>query len=587
MNRPRILFAAILLLYAAMAMVGIGWGLPSHAADPYLFGDGPVWSGETIHRLAGGDAWGSPQRGADVDANPLDKAGVPVNLTASESDLAAIYLRYRLYTHQPDEMITLRALAGMRPSQLQFDPRLYQYGGLFIYPVGGLLQLAGAVGLIDVRSDVAYYLDHPDEFAKFYIVVRLYVAAWGAAGLFVIYAIAKRLQSAWAGALAALLYAILPVVVCMAHEAKPHLPAAVLMLLAVLLTTRYVDTGRRRDWIGMCAACGAAFGTVLSSFPVFVLIPVAELLRQHRGVRTGAAGRGGPGPAVARIVLGGLIGIGVYLVTNPYVLINVFINRAVLQSNFGNSLAMYEISRIAEGVLRVVELTGEGASLPVLVFGLVVAVVASRRKRKNILPLAAPAALVFVQFALLGAGKPAEYGRFGVFTDAALAVATACGLISLAETKQRIGRWFAIPIVVAWTGVSGAAYLVNLHADSTPDNTRTAAAAFLAPRIADGRIPQLWLRAEPAPYSCPPINFAAVPVWLCPDADDNRPCPGRPLLTTYDGNSLLTRDQPGLPDESAMTFEPWFRSPISWANKPIRIYPAPNGDNGQPTEAAE
>jgi hypothetical protein len=587
MNRPRILLAAILLLYAVMAMVAIDWGLPSRAADPYLFGGGPVWSGETIHRLAGGDAWGSPERGADVDANPLDKTSGPVNLTASESDVAAIYLRYRLYTHQPDEMITLRALAGMRPSQLQLDPRLYQYGGLFIYPVGALLRVAGAVGMIDVRSDVPYYLDHPDEFAKFYIVARVYVAAWGAVGLFVISAIATRLQNAWAGVLAALLYAILPVVVCMAHEGKPHLPAAVLMLLAVLLALGYVDTGRRRDWIGMCAACGAAFGTVLSAFPIFILIPVAEFLRLHREVRTGAAGRGGLGPAMMRIVLGGLIGIGVYLVANPYVFINLFVNRAVLKSNFGNSLAMYEISRIAEGVLRVVELTGEGASAPVMIFGVIVLAVAIRRKQKNILPLAAPAALVLVQFALLGAGKPAEYGRFGVFPSIALAVATACGLTSLAGTKRRVGRWIAAALVVAWTGISGAAYLVNLHADNTPDNTRTAAAAFLAPRIVDGRVPQLWLQAEPAPYSCPPINFAAIPVWLCPDADNNRLCPGRPLLAAYDGNSLLTRDRSGPLDDGAVTFEPWFCSPISWANKPIRIYPAPNGDHGQPPEALE
>ena len=49
---------------------------------------------------------------------------------------ARILRRYKLYSFQPDEMNTFRALAEMHPDAMQFDPRLYQYGGLWIYPVG-------------------------------------------------------------------------------------------------------------------------------------------------------------------------------------------------------------------------------------------------------------------------------------------------------------------------------------------------------------------------------------------------------------------------------------------------------------------
>ena len=49
------------------------------------------------------------------------------------------------------------------------------------------------LGLIDVRGDVVYYLDNPDEFGKFYIVARAYSAAWGLLGVLVVYAIAKRI----------------------------------------------------------------------------------------------------------------------------------------------------------------------------------------------------------------------------------------------------------------------------------------------------------------------------------------------------------------------------------------------------------
>ncbi len=236
------MLGTILLLFAAVSAVGITWGLPSRAIDKYLFGDDPPWPGEKIYRLAGAGEKFSSDRGADVDADPLDiGADTPILLTGTDEDVAKIYLRYRLYTYQPDEMITMMALAGMNPRRLQLDPKLYQYGGLFIYPVGALLGACDVVGLIDVRGDVVYYLDNPDEFGKFYVVARAYSAAWGMLGVVVVFLIARRLAGSRAGLLAALFFALMPVVLCMAHEGKPHLPGAVLMLLAVLLAMRYLS----------------------------------------------------------------------------------------------------------------------------------------------------------------------------------------------------------------------------------------------------------------------------------------------------------------------------------------------------------
>jgi hypothetical protein len=75
-----------------------------------------------------------PRVGADVDVDLGPKVATTARLNASDADTAAILLRYRLYTHQPDEMITMMALSRFRPGELRFDPQLYQYGGLFMYP---------------------------------------------------------------------------------------------------------------------------------------------------------------------------------------------------------------------------------------------------------------------------------------------------------------------------------------------------------------------------------------------------------------------------------------------------------------------
>jgi len=607
---------AVLVLYGVVSLVGITWGLPSRKIDKYLFGDGEVWSGEKIYRLAKAEAKFDPARGADVDVDPLNKGGdEPIPLTATEEDVAKIYLRYRLYTYQPDEMITMMALAGMRPSRLELDPRLYQYGGLFIYPAGALIKLCGLLGLIDVRSDVVFYLDHPDEFGKFYVVARAYSAAWGLIGVIVVYAIARRLaairtpsasagstgdtlgaagdpdrpvarapgsdsappadggasnrplprgrgseQAHRAGLLAALLFTLMPVVVCMSHEGKPHLPGAVLMLLAVYFAMRCVpwgtteiedqrskieektiesETGNGQSTIDtcpeprrnrqffwwMCVCCGAALGMVLSSWPIFVLIPLVAV-RAAGGKKSRRAGspRGESDaalvltrrrrfvPAFHRTLLGLALALGVYLLTNPYILINAFVNREVLRSNFGNSLAMYQIARIGEGFVRVVELTLEGATLPMVVVGLVGLFIAVVRRHQAAVPLVVVAGVFLLQFVLIGAGKPAEYGRFGIFTNTVLAVAAGC---LLGGRKPRVIRWAGLPAAVAvtaWIAWSGYAYLNGFIMDAGDQGSRLNLARFcryLSREAPTTRITTpLATFAEPAPYCYPPIDFA-------------------------------------------------------------------------------
>ena len=39
------------------------------------------------------------------------------------------------------------------------DPHFFQYGGLWVYPVGAMLKLASMVGIVTLKSDLAYYLD--------------------------------------------------------------------------------------------------------------------------------------------------------------------------------------------------------------------------------------------------------------------------------------------------------------------------------------------------------------------------------------------------------------------------------------------
>lgn len=593
------------MLFALQVFVGITWGLPSRSIDSYLFLDGDVWTGEKIHRLAGAAGKFDSARGADVDVDPMKASdGEPILLNGSDEDVAKILLRYRLYTHQPDEMITMMSLAGMRPGRLELDPKLYQYGGLFIYPVGALIKLCGMLGLIDVRSDVTFYLDNPDEFGKFYIVARLYSALWGMIGVVVVYSIARRIASDptryvgeganaecgmrnaecgeakqmpndfphasppmphpliahRVGLLAALLYSVMPVVVCMSHEGKPHLPGAVLMLIAVRLAIQFVDTNTLRWFWWTCVACGAAVGMVLSSWPICVLIPL--LCFRAMGAS--------PLSKLAKAMAGSALSIAVYIAANPYVLINAFTNREVLRSNFGNSLAMYEVARLGDGLTRVLELTVEGATPPVMVLGALGLALCMRTTRVAY-PLLMVAVMFFLQFVLIGAGKPAEYGRFGIFTNTALAIGCACSL-----TAIRIGsvRSVAAMAVVAWTALGGVGYLNNFRIDATPNNSRTEMANLVTGH-SKGPL-SIVIPRDPAPYNCPPMDFRSRRIFRhfgpCPDELVGMP-PFWSISTLDVAKSILMGPVVNCKGCHTATGHAWWDTPISWANKPIDKYP--------------
>src|SRR5690348_264486 len=115
----RVLVGAALLAACGAFGPGINWGLPSRAADPFLFGDRPPWSGAQIIALAPAESG----LGADVDANPILDRTRAVVLNQTDRDRAEIVRRYRLFSSQPDEMITFKSLSRIR--EFHGDPRLY------------------------------------------------------------------------------------------------------------------------------------------------------------------------------------------------------------------------------------------------------------------------------------------------------------------------------------------------------------------------------------------------------------------------------------------------------------------------------
>ena len=232
-----------------------------------------------------------------------------------ESDIRIALLRLALVRGlYADESLTLSGLSRMRPSQLDFDPKSYLYGGAYLYPVGAIIFGLGSTGLIDLRPGVADYIDDPGGIAGMYMVARGVNAAAFLILIFLVFDFARRLDSPLAAVFAVVAISSATGLWQFSFVAKPHLYAAMWATLCVYSLFRYVDRDRAhpgRVWLAAAAlgagmAAGAAIGQGLVAVSAFVLLPFA-----HRGRITFW-------PAL-------LVGAGtvtVFAATNPYYILS-------------------------------------------------------------------------------------------------------------------------------------------------------------------------------------------------------------------------------------------------------------------------
>lgn len=547
--RRRILLTLLTLWAGALLLTGQNWGLPSREADRFLFGDQAPWSAERIQSAGG--PWSPSSGAADADTSPLTPATQPTVLNDTPARQAQIIRRYRLFSHQPDEMLTFMALAGMKSHN--YDPRMYQYGGLWFYPVGGLLKVASLFGAVTLKPDLNYYLDHPEQFARFYVVARLYSASWGIFGTWVALALARRLFAGriLLATVAAAIFPLLPVVINGAHEAKPHLAGAVLVLLTVLVALKHLET-RKWTWALLAGvAAGLATGMVLSSAVALVVLPVMCWI--------------GKGKWMLRLIGVTLIAVFSYCATNPWVAINLLRNPNVVKENLGNLAQAKAISGQSNDLsagINGLRLIAEAAAWPtaaVAMLALLTALGISIKTRRLSVPaifLAVPVLLSTIQFFTLAGGKNAEFARFAILPAVALSLASVW-LITL--IRQPIPQAIAIAELLLVGILFALPYLCAFRSDQTRH-----AAADVLHRLGGGT---LVVHAEPAPYCMPPVDLSKWKIVLASSVD------GADVV-------IYPIDTPGPPGPVPNSpfvrrvIHPafhWLPARITWADKPFEI----------------
>lgn len=558
---------AAVVLWALLMAPLLRWGLPDSSRDDLLFDGGPPWQAADYALDETAAAMRDRPAGADTDRNPLatDERRGLLDLTATEAQRAEILLRYRLYTRQPDELIIVRALQQMNPRAGDLDPRLYQYGGAYIYLLGATLGAAAVSGLVTLTTDLGYYLEHPAAIGRFYIVFRGVSLVFGGLALLAVYHLARRAGGRGAGWAALFCVALAPVFITAVLEAKPHLPSACAVLWATYFALDYYARGRRRNAVLLGLLGGYAGALVLTGVVAALLWPALWL----------AVGSPRRRAATRDLALAAVLGMAVWLVTNPYIPYNFLFNRAALLSNLANSTAMYEgqAAQLTAGLARSAVLLWEGAGAGPVLAGLIGAAWLLRRyPRPTCVVLAAGVGMLFI-CGLTGAGKPAEFARFLILPALLLAVAAGWLVGTLARRRAWLGILAAV--LVLGSPRTGAYVRAFLHDTRGTHESRRHAAIDLLSRAAPHDA--IAVLQEPAPYAVPPLDFTQRRVLLLPPTApaDLAPAELPPWL-------VFTAD-----DERAHADAWWHAyyapaarypaadhplTPITWADKPVFIY---------------
>lgn len=534
---------AVVLWFVVMLPLA-WWGLPSRANDDLLFGGDAAWTAERFG--AARDALRAIEErrgGADTDLDPLGRRDELLNLTPDDDARAAILLRFRLYTRQPDEMITIRALARMKPRELDLDPRLYQYAGGYVYLFGASVGAAALTGFVQLTRDLGVYLTQPEQIARIYLVGRFLSLAFGAGALVAVARLAERGAGRTAGWLALVYAGLSPVFICGALEAKPHLPSVCLTLWATLAALRFVPAWEARvadsargTAVRLGLLGGGSAALVLTGAAAALLWPALMLARgRRRGESDGGAAElpGESSDAArsareresvsylarkkraprSRVLLGaGVVGLVTFCVLNPYLLYNVLFNRESLASNLSNSTAMYRIGRVSEGAATVLDLLVEGVGWGALLLGVAVGAACAVGRWRETCVVMAPALGMVVLCALIGAGKPGEFARFLLLPALVLCVGAAVGVTWLAQRRSWVGLVAAALVVLS---MSTFRYVRAFAADARGvDESRRRAAEFLRAEMQPGD--GIALLDEPAPYATPPVDLTRTVLMLLP-----------------------------------------------------------------------
>jgi len=309
--------AGLAALSLSLALWGIGWGLPSRertarVLPPEALGPAAqeklASSWQAMHSRQGPE----PLLNAEHWSAGFELLStVPPGWTFPPDQLLNPARSFYLRSGAEDDAPTLVGLSRIRPDRLEFNPKVYSYGGLWFYSMGAWMAAVAAVSPLTLSGSVAFYLANPDKAAWLHLAGRLFSAAHFILGALLVYLIGRSLFGRETGFWAGLFFAVSPSIVLQAHTIKPHMLGAVCVMGVFYFCAKAIREGGRGTWLGAGIMVGAAAGSAPYLSLSSGLVAAAFLLRLRGQGRSALS-------EWRHVAAAGAASLVVFCATNPF-----------------------------------------------------------------------------------------------------------------------------------------------------------------------------------------------------------------------------------------------------------------------------
>lgn len=491
--RPWMLPAALALAFGGW---GMGWQLPSKDRLERVFPPG-LDSPDFRQRLH--SSWGALRArmgpasllSPDAYSQGFDRmVSVPAGWEDPPDALLNTIRSQYLRSGSWDEPNILHGLSQIKPHKLKINPGVYWYGAGYLYALGLWIAAGAAVTPAQLVPSLPFYLEDPSRMAWLYLLGRSFSVLVWVLGAVLLYGIGRRHFGERAGLWAALFFATAPGLLIQAHVMKPHLMAAVLLLLGFGFCLRALETDDSLHYLSAGAAFGWAAGCAVNQAVGCLLIPMTALLRLRRG--------GGDWKRETKhICWAAAAAILFFLAANPF-----FILEPVL--SYRGMRAVSALLDVSAGkVLQFVTLVMP-AALTVPVCAWIAAGLVSRtcwREDRSLLAAAGLVLLIAYSATFQSVEPLVGFKYFAGTAIAFLLVGRRIDGLLQQGTIVRRATIVLAGLSLGYAVLSSAMYGLNYHRDSTSDSTHHRAGRWLESEIPPGS--EIGFLRAPQPLNMP------------------------------------------------------------------------------------
>lgn len=192
---------------------------------------------------------------------------------------------YLLSSSYPDEQGIMHALSKFKLKPLDLNIHLFSYGGAYIYPLAAVLEFGSLFKMYRLTPDKKYYMEHPAEVSKMFIVGKLFGIIAYMLSIFLIFIVCKKLYANDTVALmGAIFLAFNPGLIVTSHFLKPWVYSIFWVILCLYFASKInsdAKTSRKFYILGGISA-GMAMGSTYPAGYIFLSLIFYYLYGENR-----------------------------------------------------------------------------------------------------------------------------------------------------------------------------------------------------------------------------------------------------------------------------------------------------------------